>query len=243
MPGTWAPSTAERIPLERASAASSFAGRTHARESGDVAEEDDARARSDGVIEEVEHLRRVFDRAGERDFFHHDAVALGLEIPGMFAAGMLLVGHQDFVAGLHVDAVGDVAVGFGGVAQQSDFVATGSRRMRRAGRGTRSRRRSPRWDSLRDRCSSSLFCRGVAIEDGAQHRRGTGAHRAVVEVDLVFGDEKLSAAVLPSTRLRSCRAANDRAGAEFSRAAQTGCSGRRARRRIRWLRWRGNDGG
>ena len=36
---------------------------------------------------------------------------------------MFLVGHEDFVAGLHVDAVGDVAVGFGGVAEESDFVA------------------------------------------------------------------------------------------------------------------------
>ena len=39
---------------------------------------------------------------------------------------MFLVGGEDFVAGLHVDAVRDVIVGFGGVADERDFVARGA---------------------------------------------------------------------------------------------------------------------
>ena len=54
-----------------------FGGEDDAGESGDVAEEDDASARGDGVVEKIEDLRGVFDRARERDFFDHDAVALG----------------------------------------------------------------------------------------------------------------------------------------------------------------------
>src|SRR5450755_2652042 len=65
-----------------------FGGENYAGESGDVAEEDDAGARGDGVIEEIEDLRGVFYRARESDFFYYDAVALGFEIPGVLAAGM-----------------------------------------------------------------------------------------------------------------------------------------------------------
>ncbi len=38
---------------------------------------------------------------------------------------------------------------------------------------------------------------GVAIENGAQHRRRAGADGAVVQVDLVFGDEELAAYLGP----------------------------------------------
>ncbi len=88
-----------------------------------MAEEDDASARSDGVVKEIEDLGRIFYGTRQRDPFYDDAVAFGFEVPGMFAAGMLLIGHQDFVAGFEVDAVGDVAISFGGITKQGDFVA------------------------------------------------------------------------------------------------------------------------
>ena len=41
----------------------------------------------------------------------------------MLASGMLLIGHEHFVAGLQIDAVRDVAVGLGGISQERDLVA------------------------------------------------------------------------------------------------------------------------
>jgi hypothetical protein len=82
-----------------------------------VAEEEHTRARRDRVVEEVQNLRGIFHGAGKRDLLHDDAVAFGFQVPRMFTSGMFLIGHEDFIPGLHVDAVGDVAVRFGGVAQ------------------------------------------------------------------------------------------------------------------------------
>ena len=104
--------------------ASSFAGSTTPENVVMWLKKMHARARRDRVVEKIEHLRRVFDGPGQRDFLDDDAVALGFEIPGMLAAGMFLIGHEDFVAGFHVKAVGDVAIGFSGVAQQRDLVAS-----------------------------------------------------------------------------------------------------------------------
>ena len=44
----------------------------------------------------------------------------------MDATGMLLVGHQYFVAWFQVDAVSDVAIGFGGITKQGNLIATAS---------------------------------------------------------------------------------------------------------------------
>ena len=93
------------------------------RNRGDMAKEHYARPRSNGVTEKVQNLCRVLNRLGQRDFLHDDAIALGFQLPGLFAAGMLLIGHEHFVTGLHIDAVRDVAVGLGGIAQQRDLVA------------------------------------------------------------------------------------------------------------------------
>ena len=70
MPGTCAPSTAERIPL-RAGQGGDFFGRQHDAGHGrDVAEEDDARARRDGVVEKIQDLRRrLSPGAGSVIFF------------------------------------------------------------------------------------------------------------------------------------------------------------------------------
>src|SRR5258708_35181983 len=63
------------------------------------------------------------NRPGQCDFFDHDPIALSPELPWLLTAGMLLVGHQDFVARLHINAVSDIAVGLGSVTDQGNFVA------------------------------------------------------------------------------------------------------------------------
>src|SRR5882762_7944249 len=143
----------------------------------DVAEENDARARSDGIVEEIEHLRGVVYWARQRHFPYYNAVALGLEVPWMLASGMFLIGHQDFVAGLHVNAVRDVAVGFGGVALQRDLVAVAAHES------------SQRVAEFIPRCVSPD---GVVFGILLIHLFG-----AVVKINLVGGNEELPAQLGP----------------------------------------------
>jgi len=70
MPMTCAPSMAERIPFERASALSSFAGSTTPVTVVMWLKKIDAGAGSDGVIEKIEDLGGVFYREGQGDFLH-----------------------------------------------------------------------------------------------------------------------------------------------------------------------------
>lgn len=95
-----------------------------------MAEEKDTGARSDGVLEKSENRTGVWHRPGQSDFFYDDPVAFGAEIPGMLATGMLLVGHQDLVTGLEVNAVGDVAVRFRGVPEEGQFIAFATDKLR-----------------------------------------------------------------------------------------------------------------
>ena len=137
-----------------------------------MADEQDARARRDCVIKQIHDLRGIFHGAGKRDLLDDDAVALGvalgLEIPGMFASGMLLVGHKDFVTRLHIDPIGDVAVRFRRIAEQRDLVPLAPHE-----RGQRipelvPGRVSPDGIVLGIRLVH-FFGRGVAIKDGAQN--------------------------------------------------------------------------
>ena len=109
---------------------------------------------------------------------------------------MLLVGHEDFVAGLHVDAVSDVVISFSGVSEECDFVALA------ADEG------GERIAELVKRAVSpdgvvfgiglvELLAFFVAFKNGAEDGRGAGADGAVVEIDLVGGDEELLAEFAP----------------------------------------------
>jgi hypothetical protein len=114
----------------------------------------------------------------------------------MLAAGMLLVGHEDFIAWLQVDAISDIAISLGGITEQSDLVAMAADE-------------SGQWiaEFVPGGVSPDgivfgillvhFFGGGIAVENGAQHGRGTGAHGAIVQVNLVFGDEELRAHFRP----------------------------------------------
>ena len=109
---------------------------------------------------------------------------------------MLLVGHENFVSCLHVDSVGDLAVGLGGIANQSNLVAftadeLGQRVAKLAPRGV-----SPDGVVLRI-LLVHLFGLGVAIENSAQNGRGTRPHGAIVQVNLIGRNQKLLAKLGP----------------------------------------------
>jgi hypothetical protein len=110
----------------------------------------------------------------------------------MLATGVLLVGHQDFITGLEVEAVGDIAVGFGGVANQGDLVAMASDEF-----GERVAELVPGSVSPNGIVFGilliHLLCGVVAVEYGAENRCGAGADSTVVEIDFVLGDEELFA--------------------------------------------------
>ena len=161
-----------------------------------MTEEDHTRARGDCVMEELQHIRGVLDRLRQRDHLDYDAVPLRLQSPRLLAAGVFLIGHQHFVTGLHFNAVGDVVICFGCVTHERQFVARAS-----------------------DKCCHRvaicvvgliapngivlgiglvhLFSLGVAVEHGAQNRRGTRSDRSVIEIDLVFRNQKLLADFSP----------------------------------------------
>ena len=109
---------------------------------------------------------------------------------------MLLVGHQHFIAGLHIYAIGDVAVRFGGVAQQCEFVA-----MAADERGQGIAKLIPGGvapDGVVLRFVRVQLFRGVvSIENGAQHRCGAGTYGAIVQINLILGNQELLAKLCP----------------------------------------------
>jgi hypothetical protein len=167
-------------------------GKDDAGDGGDVTEENHAGAGRDGVAEAIENVGGVGHGLGQGDFFHDDAVALGSEIPGMFAAGVFLVGDENFVAGFEVDAVGDVAVGLGGVADEGEFFAgaadEGGERVAEFVPG----RVAPNGVVL-GIALGHFFGVVVGIENGAENGSGGRADGAVVEIDFILRNEELLA--------------------------------------------------
>ena len=161
-----------------------------------MAEKDDPRSRSDSVIKQFQHLSRVLHGLGQRDFLHYHSVTFGSEVPGLLAAGMFLIGHQDLFAWFHVNSVGDIAVGLGGVSQQRHFVAFAAYKCSQ--RITEFVPRSVAPDGIIFRILLIHFLGlVVAVKDRAQDRSGTASHGAVVQVDFVGGNKKLLAQFRP----------------------------------------------
>src|SRR5580692_1247398 len=190
MPGTCAPSTADKIPLERASALNSFAGSTTPE---NVVMWLKKITRVRGVMASLKRLRTCaasLTGRGKSDFFHHDAVALGLEVPGVLASRVLLVGHQHLVARFQVEPVRDVAVGFGGITHQGDLVAMASDKL-----GERIAKlvpgRIPPYRIVLGILLVHFLGREVAVENSSQDRQGAGADSSVVEINFALRDKKL----------------------------------------------------
>ena len=105
---------------------------------------------------------------------------------------MLLVRHQHFVARLHVQSVGDVAVRFRRVAHQREFIARATHELRQ--RVAKFVPCSITPDRIIFRIALRHFFRiVVAVENRAQHRHWRGPHRPVVEIDLVRRNQELFA--------------------------------------------------
>ena len=100
-----------------------FRRKHNASRRGDVTEEHHSRARRDRIIKLIQHLRRVLHRFRQCDLLYHHAVTFRAKVPGVLAAGMLLIRHEHFVTRLHVNSVCDVAVRFRRVAEQGKLVA------------------------------------------------------------------------------------------------------------------------
>jgi len=86
IPTTCAPSTAERT-LHPRQPAKFLGWQHHARHGWNVAEEHQACPWGDGIIEKIQHRRRVRHRLRQRDLLHHDSVALRAQVPRLLAPG------------------------------------------------------------------------------------------------------------------------------------------------------------
>ena len=155
-----------------------------------MAEEQDFGARGDVGVEEIQHLCRIDDWPGQRELLHYDAVALGAQIPRVLASGMLLIGHEHLIAGLQIDAVGNVVVCFRGISKQRDFVAVAADEC-----GQRIAKFVPRPVSP-DRIVFwvgfvELLALFITLKHGAQYGRGAGSQGSVVEIDLVGWNQEL----------------------------------------------------
>src|SRR5258705_13746761 len=109
---------------------------------------------------------------------------------------MFLVGHEDFVAGLEIQAIRDVAVSLRGVPQKGDLVAVATYK-------------GSEWiTELVPRSVSpngvvfgiglvELLAGFVAFKNCAQDRSRTGADSTVVKINLVGGYQELLAQLAP----------------------------------------------
>ena len=157
-----------------------------------MADEDDARARRDGIVDPIEDLRTILRRPGNLEFFDHHTVAFCAQLPGLLASGMLLIAHEDLVAGFQLEAIGDVAVALGRIARERDLIASGANKLRQ---------RIAMFDIgivAPDRVFlriglGHLFGLEKCVKHGFKHRQRTRSNCSVVEIDLVAWNHKLLA--------------------------------------------------
>ena len=76
----------------------------------DVAEEQHTRPRRNRIIEKIQHRSRIRHRLWQGNLLHHNPIPFRAQVPRLLAPGMLLVGHQHFIARLHIKSIRDVAV-------------------------------------------------------------------------------------------------------------------------------------
>src|SRR5215510_1310577 len=103
-----------------------FYRQNNASNGSDVADKDDARAGSNGVVDSIQYFSSIFRRLGNPECLNHNSIALGPELPRLFSSGMLLIAHQHLVAGFHFQSIGDVVIALSGVSSDGDLIASGA---------------------------------------------------------------------------------------------------------------------
>ncbi len=114
----------------------------------------------------------------------------------MFAAGVLLIGHQHFIAGLQVQAIGDKVVSLGRVAKQRDLIARAADKCRQRVAKFVPRPIAPDWIVLRILLGQAFRIR-VRVKNGLQHRPWRGAHSAIVQIDFIAWNQELFSHLRP----------------------------------------------
>src|SRR5262249_10848597 len=108
------------------------------------------------------------------------------------AAGMLLITHEDLVAGFEFQSVGDVAVALGGIARERDLISGGADKLRQRFAMLNI------WIVAPNRILFGIGLRHfLGVEEGIKHslkhRQRTRSDRPIVEIDLIARDHKLIA--------------------------------------------------
>ena len=87
-----------------------------------VTEDDNARLRCQGILEQRDDLVRRSGRPRQLDEVQLNAKAGRFLFPRVASAGVLLIGQQDLVARRQIEAVANGIVALGGIACQGEFV-------------------------------------------------------------------------------------------------------------------------
>ena len=85
------------------------------------------------IFDELDNFSRVAHGIGHFDVANHDAASVRQVLPADHAATVFVIGRQDFVAWLEVEAAGYVVHAFGCIARQRDFVQLGPNELRSLG--------------------------------------------------------------------------------------------------------------
>ncbi len=95
----------------------------------DVAHGDNFGVGGDGVGVDFYDLVRGFGQDGEDGADEFDSFGLLPVLPGDGAAGVFVVGQDDFIAGFEVEAGGDNVHALGGVVDESDLFGGGAQKI------------------------------------------------------------------------------------------------------------------
>ena len=168
----------------------------------DVRKIEHARARGEGLKDEIDQFLRTVSGAWQGDFDNRAAMAFGGGEPGAFAAGMLLVAHQNLGAGRQIQSGGDVAVGAGDVFGERDLFPM------RVDQAPSLGAELLHGVIAADPVGAAVVPVGdvgghlAQMVDGSiEHHARHGADGSVIEEDLVAGQRKLVAQLVPVGRV------------------------------------------
>ena len=158
-----------------------------------MAEQDQLRARRDGLLKAAVQVVHGGRRHGEGDGFEHDAFAALALGEGGEHARIVLVGGEDLVAALEIDAVLRVLQGFAGVARDGDLLGIAARGLGQAA--------ADRFHLAFEHADHGVIRPHVGVlqvaAHGVLHGARRGADVAVVEVDDIAVDAERGADLAP----------------------------------------------